>query len=203
VAHSEHRNDMTASPTDESKRLLRAEALARRRAAHLSGAAAASESVLRLFIGEMAPAPDAVVAGYWPMGDELDVRPLLERLAADGRAVALPVVAAKGQPLEFRRWRPGDLLEAGAHGTRHPLAAAAAVEPDLVLVPLLAFDDGGWRLGYGGGYYDRTLALLRARKPVVAVGVGYAAQRVAAVPRDGRDQRLDWMMTERGLSAPA
>lgn len=139
----------------------------------------------------------ATIAGYWPVGDELDVRPLMERLHGRGHALCLPVVVAKGRPLLFRRWRPGDALVPGGLGIPVPGEGAGEVRPDLLLVPLLAFDRGGHRLGYGAGFYDRTLALLRLGGPVTAVGVGYDAQEVPAVPRDALDQPLDWIVTER------
>lgn len=180
------------------KKTLRAEALARRRAAR-DDEGAAPERVRGLFMRQMPPAPGTVVAGYWPMGGELDVRPLLEAAHAAGARVALPVVAERHAALEFRAWRPGDVLEGGAHGTVHPPAAAPALVPDVLLVPLLAFDGRGWRLGYGGGYYDRTLAALRAERSVLAVGVGFAAQRLDAVPHEPTDQRLDRILTELGL----
>lgn len=140
----------------------------------------------------------AVVAGYWPLRQEIDVRPLLARLRAHGCVIALPVVLAPHRPLLFRVWRTGTRLETGAYGTRHPGTTAATVVPDLVLVPLLAFDRAGFRLGYGGGYYDRTLAALRRRRKVLALGIAFAGQAVAAVPRDRFDQPLDGIVTERG-----
>ncbi|MCA1908532.1 MAG: 5-formyltetrahydrofolate cyclo-ligase [Magnetospirillum sp.] len=143
-----------------------------------------------------------VIGGYWPMGDEIDPRPLLDILAGRGCVVGLPVVVARGQPLLFRQWGVGDVLEQGLHGTSHPAATAATVVPDLLLVPLLAFDMAGYRLGYGGGYYDRTLAGLRQRHHVTAIGVAFAAQRVQAVPRDHHDQRLDLVLTEHGMVKP-
>jgi 5-formyltetrahydrofolate cyclo-ligase len=144
-------------------------------------------------------APSSVVAGYWPLGDEADVRPLLAELSARGHVIVLPAVLQKNAPLVFRRWFVGQELERGPHRTVHPPASAEVVEPDLLLVPLLAFDDRGGRLGYGGGYYDRTLAALRgAGKKILAVGVAYGAQRWPALPMDEHDQRLDWVITEQG-----
>ncbi len=187
------------TPADDHKKRLRANAVAQRRIAHLKGAAAAAVSVRRLFLQHLPPPAGAVVAGYWPMGDELDVRPLLAALSAVVVDVALPVVAERRQPLEFRLWRPGEPLEPGAHGTSHPAASAPVIEPTVVLVPLLAFDAAGWRLGYGGGYYDRTLAGLRRAGMVAAVGIAYSAQQIAAVPHDGHDERLDWIVTEESV----
>ncbi len=141
-----------------------------------------------------------VVAGYWPLRQEIDVLPLLTRLRGRGCRIALPVVPGPRRPLTFRTWRAGTKLETGPFGTRHPGGGAATVVPDLVLVPLLAFDRTGFRLGYGGGYYDRTLALLRKKRSrIVAFGVAYAGQEVAAVPRDRFDQPLDGILTERGF----
>lgn len=144
----------------------------------------------------------AVVAGYWPLGDEIDPRPLMAALAGLGCRLALPVVVARATPLHFRAWAEGDTLEAGPHGTAHPPETAPRLRPDVLLVPLLGFDRGGWRLGYGGGYYDRTLESLRENAQVRAIGLAFAAQEMAAVPRDGHDQPLDAIATERELIEP-
>ncbi len=131
-----------------------------------------------------------------PMGDEFDVRPLLTRLSERGHVCALPVVTARGEALVFRRWHKGDRLAQAGFGTHEPGAHAAEIVPDIVLAPLLAFDDEGRRLGYGGGYYDRTLRALRAAGRVLAVGVCYQAQRVDEVPSGDGDENLDWIVTE-------
>ncbi len=140
---------------------------------------------------------DTVISGYWPIRDEIDPRPLLDSLAARGHALALPVVGPPDAPLVFRAWTKGDTLLPGPFGTRTPSAEARELTPRVVIVPLLAFDAAGYRLGYGGGYYDRTLAGLR-RGPgaVLAIGVAYPDQRVDAVPRAPYDERLDWVVTE-------
>lgn len=183
--------DRPGLPAD--KTCLRTAALARRKGAGIPGSA-----FLPAFAALPIP-PGAVLAGYWPIGDEADVRPLLDAWTARGFPAALPLVAAKDAPLLFRRWRPGMTLEAGPHKTFHPPASAGEVEPRVLLVPLLAFDGRGGRLGYGGGYYDRTLAALRgAGKQVLAVGVAFAAQEVLDLPMENHDQRLDWLITERG-----
>jgi 5-formyltetrahydrofolate cyclo-ligase len=145
--------------------------------------------------------PPAVVAGFWPIAEELDIRPLMIELINQGCQLALPVVVAKKQPLVFRAWRPGDPLEAGAFGTLQPTARRAVVEPEVLIVPLLAVDEEGWRLGYGGGFYDRTLEALRARKRVIAVGVAFNEQIVPEVPHDPNDQRLDWLLTDKRACA--
>ena len=140
-----------------------------------------------------------VVSVFWPIRDEPDTRPLLSALAGAGVVTALPVTPARGEPLTFRSWTLGDPLVAGRFGTSEPAASALDLDPDLVFVPLAAFDRRGHRLGYGAGYYDGALARLRRLKPVRAVGVAYAAQEVGAVPAEPHDQRLDAIITEGGL----
>ncbi|GIL40172.1 5-formyltetrahydrofolate cyclo-ligase [Roseiterribacter gracilis] len=140
--------------------------------------------------------PGRVISGYSPIGSEIDIVPLLAMLAVQGATLALPVVRKATRILEFRAWSPGDVLEAGVFGTRHPTQDAKVVTPDMVLVPMLAFDDTGHRLGYGGGYYDATLAMLRAAGSVTAVGCAFAAQRVPSLPVESNDQKLDWLVTE-------
>lgn len=192
------------SPTDDLsavKAAARAHAVVVRRQACADYGRVAAEK-LAIQADRLSFSCGTVVAGYWPMGDEIDPRPLLEILAGRGCVIGLPVVMARGQPLLFRQWEVGDPLEQGLHGTCHPVAAAAEVTPDLLLVPLLAFDGAGYRLGYGGGYYDRTLAALRHHTHVTAIGVAFAAQRMEAVPRDQHDQILDLILTEQGLVKP-
>jgi 5-formyltetrahydrofolate cyclo-ligase len=138
------------------------------------------------------------VSGFASLPAELNVWPLLRRLSGAGVPLALPVVARKGQPLVFRAWAPGDLMDKGVWGIPEPRADKPVLEPDVLLVPLLAFDIRGGRLGYGGGFYDRTLARLRAMKPIVAIGLAYDEQRVNAVPHLDYDQRLDWVLTPSG-----
>lgn len=188
--------------TDDKKR-LRAEAKARRAAAHGECAGDAADAVCAHFVAALAdmrmPSPGAVIAGYWPMRDELDVRPLMHELHARRYDCALPAVIGLGAPLEFRRWRPAIALEAGVRGTRHPPAGSARLTPRIVLVPLLAFDDNGFRLGYGAGLYDRTLAALRAGASLLAVGIGFAAQRIERLPRAPHDEPLDRVVTEAGV----
>jgi len=140
-----------------------------------------------------------VVSGYLAIGDELDVEPALQGLRETGMQLALPVVIAAGQALIFRQWQPGTDLEPGSLRTLHPTPDNPELAPDMLLVPMLAFDDQGYRIGWGGGFYDRTLAGLRSRKSVLAIGVAYAGQRVDKVPRDHHDARLDWIATEAGM----
>jgi len=140
----------------------------------------------------------AVVSGFASLPDELDCMPLMHQLANEGLGLALPLVTGKGQPLVFRSWAPGDAMDAGVWGIAQPKADKPVVEPDIMLVPLLAVDRNGCRLGYGGGFYDRTLQGLRARKPVLAIGLAYEEQVVDAVPHLDYDEPLDWVLTPAG-----
>jgi len=152
-------------------------------------------------------APTNIFAGYMPIGSELDCLPLLNRLAAADVPLCLPVVTAPDQPLIFRRWLPDDPLVPGSFGTSEPTTAAQEVLPQVLLVPMLAFDRQGHRLGYGGGYYDRTLKALRAPSDggggIVAIGVAFAGQLRDKVPVSDGDQPLDWILTEVGATCVA
>ena len=178
-----------------AKRALRRERL-ERRAAAAGEAPGAGERLAELFLDALALPARSVVAGYWPIRDEIDPRPLMRRLHAAGHACALCVLGARAAPLAFRAWAPGMALQPGGFGTQAPPADSPELAPDIVLTPLLAFDDHGHRLGYGGGYYDRTLARLRAGGRVLAVGAAFESQRVESVPHTDRDGRLDWVITE-------
>ena len=185
----------------KQKKLMRAEARARRAEAH-SRQAGAPERALRHFLDSLGFANGAVVSGYLPVDDEFDVVPFLAAANRHGCATGLPFVSGKGEPLVFRAWAPGDALVDGALNIPVPPDDAPVVVPSLLLVPMLAFDAAGYRLGYGGGFYDRTLVLLKTSNPsTLAVGVAYAAQQVDAVPRNHFDQPLDWIITEEGATA--
>ena len=192
-------NAGAADGIGEAKRALRAISRERRSAARRAATADAGEAAADYFLTTIDPAPDCAISAYWPMGDEFDTRPLLNRLHHRGNPCALPVVAARGCPLVFRAWTPQTVLIPADFGTSVPPDSAAEVTPCVLIVPLLAFDRRGYRLGYGGGFYDRTLAHLRADGwPVLAVGIAFAAQRIDRVPTDATDQRLDWLVTEVG-----
>ena len=136
----------------------------------------------------------AIVSGFWPLGDEIDIRPLMYALHERGHRVALPVTPKRGEALTFRRWQPGDVLVPERFGTMRPIGDP--LMPDMLLMPLLAFDADGHRLGYGGGFYDRTLAGLPNR---FRLGCAFAAQQVDAVPVGPYDMRLDAVATENGI----
>jgi 5-formyltetrahydrofolate cyclo-ligase len=182
----------------DAKRGLRVQAAEARRLAHdRDKDGQAAFAVRDHFLAAVKPSPRAVVGGYWPVGTELDVRPLLTALHERGHLCALPV-AQRRQPLTFHVWQPSDKLVAGVFGILMPDRRTPIVVPDVLLVPILAFDTDGMRVGYGGGYIDRTILNIRSRKELLTVGIAYAAQHVAKVPVDPFDQRLDWVVTELG-----
>jgi 5-formyltetrahydrofolate cyclo-ligase len=190
---------VTPSDLVQRKAALRAEQRRRRRAVSPYGAAAA-EAVADLLIGAFRLPEGGIVSGYWPLADELDPRPAMTRLAPLGHPLALPRVQGRGLPLVFHTWRPGDPLFAGPFEVMEPAAEAPHAKPRVLLVPLLAFDRHGRRLGYGAGYYDLVLRELRALSPPpLAIGVGFAAQEVDEVPAGPCDQPLDAVVTERAV----
>ena len=184
--------------TGEVKRAARTRALARRAAAFAAHGPAAGARLAAHGLSFLDLAPSATVSGFSAIRDEIDPAPLLARLHAEGYRLCLPVMQGKGLPLLFRAWSPGDAMGTVQWGIAEPLPDKPVLEPDVVLVPLLAFDAAGQRLGYGGGFYDRTLARLRSIKPVVAVGVAYDELKVDAVPHRSYDQPLDWVLTPSG-----
>ena len=187
--------DLDTHDIDQLKKTLRKDAKKKRAEAYRLLPNAAAELCHKLFNTIDLP-EGAVVSAYWPLGDELDPMPLLNALHAKGYRPVLPVIVGAGKPLIFRSWAPGDELDDAGFGTREPQPDKDALEPDVLFVPLLAFDRAGYRLGYGGGFYDRTLDKLRAVKPVTAIGIAYAAQEMDAVLRGPYDQPLDWIATE-------
>jgi 5-formyltetrahydrofolate cyclo-ligase len=187
---------MRDSSSATTKTELRRRALARRDTLPAAERQQAAETIAaRAF--PVAVAPGTIVAGFMPMKSEINPLPLLRALADAGARLALPVVAGQGKPLIMRAWAFGEPLAAGVWGIREPEPAAPEVAPDILIVPLLAFDRAGQRVGYGAGYYDRTIAVLRARQPVLAIGLAFAAQEIAAVPATPHDAPLDLVLTER------
>jgi 5-formyltetrahydrofolate cyclo-ligase len=182
---------MTEVALMAEKAALRARALPARAALAQPGAGEA----LAGHVLAAAPVNPSMIAGFWPMGDEIDTRPSLHALHQAGHRILLPVTPRRGEALSFRPWQPGCAMQAGRFGTQHPATSETAT-PDWLLIPLLAFDSAGNRLGYGGGYYDRTLAGLPA---AFRLGIAYAAQLVPAVPVGATDIGLHAIATEAGL----
>ncbi len=175
----------------EVKAAARKAAFAVRKEAFAKGQGQAAE----LLADYLAAQRGRVLSGYMPMRTEIDPLPAM---AAHQGPVGVPVIPGRAMALKFREWTPGCALEAGEFGALIP-AEGAWLEPEVLIVPLLAFDARGYRLGYGGGFYDRTLEALRARRPTLAVGFAFAAQEVAEVPIDATDQKLDAVVTEAGI----
>jgi len=189
---------MATTSIDEQKRELRKAVFARRDALAPAERQAAAEAVAaRPF--PVAIKPGTIVSGFSPIRTEINPLPLMRRLEAAGAKLALPVIVGRGQPLVMRAYAFGDALDAGVWGIREPKAEAPQVDPDILIVPLAAFDRRGNRIGHGAGYYDMTVNRLRALKPVLAIGIAYAVQEVDEVPVTARDAPLDFVLTERGV----
>jgi 5-formyltetrahydrofolate cyclo-ligase len=180
----------------ELKKTMRTEALARR--ADLAKAAPDASRGMENFLKSVPLAKGAAVSAYVAIGDEADLSPLIEALRERGHPILLPRVVGRGQPLAFHLYARHANLVPGVFGLSQPAADWPEATPDVLVVPLLAFDGQGNRLGYGAGFYDRTLAALRAGRQVLAVGYGFAGQEVAQVPHHDGDERLDWIVTEKG-----
>jgi 5-formyltetrahydrofolate cyclo-ligase len=186
---------MDAAP---SKAELRAAALAARDALGDKKREAAAKALAKRGLPIALPA-GAVVSGYSPIRNEIDPAPLMQKLASLGARLALPVVNARGKSLTFRAWSPSDRLVLGSLGIPEPSPAAAELIPDVMLVPLAAFDRSGHRIGYGAGYYDYTFVHLRKLHAVVGVGLAFAAQEIKSVPALAHDVALDFVLTEKDV----
>jgi 5-formyltetrahydrofolate cyclo-ligase len=179
-----------------SKAELRAAALSRRDALtdrqRVTGADALAKRGLPVEI-----APGMIVSGYSPIRSEIDPKPLMLKLAEKGARLALPAVAGRGRSLIFRAWSPNDRLMLGPLGIPEPSPAAAELVPDVMLVPLAAFDRSGHRIGYGAGHYDYSFAHLRKTKAIIGIGLAFAAQEIESVPALAHDVALDFVLTEK------
>jgi 5-formyltetrahydrofolate cyclo-ligase len=178
------------------KSALRSEAEARRAQAAADDDGSAAVRMADNVMSWRRPVAGDFIGVYWPFRSEIDTRPLIHQQHAAGCVIGLPVVTAKAAPLVFRQWTPDIVLVADRFGVLIPGPEAAELTPRTVVTPLLAFDRRGYRLGYGGGFYDRTLAKLRAEDGVLAVGVGFAAQEMDVVPTAEFDMQLDAVATE-------
>lgn len=187
--------------TPNPKRALRARMLGIRAKLDRDARERAAAAITRAGVDLPGLSSGAAVAGYVAMRGEIDPAPLIAALAERGHPIGLPVIVRREAPLEFWAWHPGAPLEKGLHGVPVPAPGAAKLVPDILFVPLVAFDCEGHRLGLGAGYYDRTLADLRGRHGITAVGVAFDEQAVDAVPHEANDQRLDWMLTPSGVFA--
>ena len=184
------------APFLDPKHILRERMKSERRAA-AKARPDASVHAAGNFIRSVLPSEPGIVALYYPIKDELDTEPIAAALTERNISMALPVTGKKGAPLRFLGYSPGDKLIPGVYGEKRPADGAPQLTPAIVIAPLLAFTRDGGRLGYGGGYYDRTLAGLRQAGEVLAVGYAFGAQEVDALPLSPLDQPLDWIVTER------
>lgn len=185
---------MNTSALSDDKAALRSEMLRKRKDLRRSDSNAVDE-LKKQVIQALSGLKDQTVSGYVAIGDELDIFPTLEALQEIGASIVLPVAGKLGEVLSFRLWSTGDELEKGRLSTYHPSANTDALDPDILLVPLVAFDLQGYRLGYGGGYYDRTLSDLREKKNIAAYGIGFDEQQVESIPREDHDAQLDGIIT--------
>ena len=178
----------------EVKAALRKEVFAKRKAAHAERGAkdGAANARLSAFFDTVSA---RVIAGYRPIRTEVDPTATMTAFSLAGRRICVPVIEAAGKPLKFREWTPGCEMVEGPFGAEVP-ASGDWLEPEALIVPLVGWDREGWRLGYGGGFYDRSLEGLRAKRPTLATGFAYAAQEVPEAPREPTDQQLDAMVTE-------
>ncbi|MFQ5439409.1 MAG: 5-formyltetrahydrofolate cyclo-ligase [Paracoccaceae bacterium] len=175
---------------------MRKTAFAARKSAHVQGLDGAACAMLAQYLASLGT--EGCVAGYMPIRTEINPLSVMRDLDAAGRVVCVPVIEAAGKPLLFSRWREGGAMTGGPFGATVP-ASADYVEPDIIVTPLVAFDRRGFRLGYGGGYYDRTLEKLRQKKRIIAIGFAYGAQELPTVPTEPTDQRLDAVVTQSGV----
>jgi 5-formyltetrahydrofolate cyclo-ligase len=188
---------MSDSSIEDAKAALRVRAKAQRAAIAPAIKSQAAIAAAAAFIEGVPLAPTDIVAGYWPIREEFDCKPLLILLMDSMQPVCLPVVLGEGLPLDMRLWEQGAPLYPSGFGTLAPSEIAPKVQPDVVIMPLLGFDSQGTRLGYGGGFYDRTLAAMRKRPRLI--GFAFAAQELPAIPREPHDQPLDVLITEAGI----
>jgi len=177
------------------KTAVRKQAFAARKFAHAGKLDATARAHLAAYLADL---PEfTIIAGFMPIRTEIDPVPLMAELHKAGKSVSVPVIEGKGKPLRFSRWSPETAMIDGPFGAKIP-AVDDFLEPDVLITPLLAYDARGYRLGYGGGFYDRSFQRLRDLKPITAVGFAYSAQMVPEVPTEATDQRLDAIVTETG-----
>lgn len=181
-----------------SKEVIRKEA-ADRRAALKSRIADLSLALAQQFLAQVPVPQDAIVSSYWAIGDEADPQFLESELRRRGHRIVMPRVAGRNQPLDFHLWETGAKLVRGGFGLSEPSRDWPKLNPDVLIVPMLAFDRAGYRVGYGAGYYDRTIRGLRAAKSVTAAGFAFAVQEFPELPHLAHDEKLDWIVTENGV----
>ncbi len=187
-------------PVVKAKKALREYATARRKLAHRRNSAGAGIRGAAHFLASIPLAPGAIIAGYWPIREEFDVMPLLRRLIAMGHRCALPLVDNNQRELIFKEWHLGTEMIEGCYNIPEPAETSESLLPNILVAPLLAYDSEGYRLGYGGGYYDKTIRRSRTSdRLIMSIGAAFWDQRVDHVPHNHMDEKLDWIVTERGV----
>ncbi len=181
---------------------LRKDASSIRKQAYKNDDGSAIFRIQAFFIDNIKLTSNTVISAFLPIGSEIDLRPMLSDLSEDNHIITLPCVVGDNMPLLFRHWQLGDPLIKESFGTMAPKNNAIEYIPDILLVPMLAFDNQGYRLGYGGGFYDRSLEKIRAVKKITAIGVAYGEQQIDKIPHDHHDQPLDMIITDEGIIIP-
>ncbi len=187
-----------ACMTDPNKKDIRIYARSIRQDIHQKNGREFSEKINDHFFQTQHFMPRTVFAAYYPIGSEVNSRPLMDTLNEQGHLTALPIITSKEEPLIFRLYRSGDALTKGSFGVPEPSSHMPSIIPDFLIIPMLAFNSQGYRLGYGTGFYDRTLEDLRRIKPIKAIGVAYSGQKNDDVPFEDHDEKMDWIITEKG-----
>ncbi len=188
---------MLAEDLDALKRNERKRARARRAEAFITAGREAGRRLAENILATLPLEEKKAISAFWPLEGEIDTLPVMTALHEAGHTVVLPVMLGAGQPLIFREWSPGDELVEAGFKTQEPSADKPECDPEILLVPLLAYDLAGYRLGYGGGFYDRTLAGLRSAGGVLTVGIAFDGQGAESVPHGMHDQSLDYIVTDR------
>jgi 5-formyltetrahydrofolate cyclo-ligase len=183
----------------EEKQALRKEMRAIRRDFHKASGERASFDLMELVSSSAALKNAEIISCFWPIQTEVNTVPLIHKLYKAGHQICLPIVVGNAQPLIFRQWTPETEMLEGAYKAMTPVESSPQLVPDLILSPLLAFDRNGYRLGYGGGFYDRSIEEIKTTKPLVTAGLAYSVQEVDNVPTEKTDQKLDFLITEKEI----
>lgn len=182
----------------ERKKHLRVSTRAVRREIHTRHGREFAEEIRTNFIQALNIMPQTTFGAYYPIGAEVNCRPLMDTLHAMGHTISLPVITGATDPLIYRMYKSGDQLEKGGFGTPQPCDYMPVVVPDILIIPMMGYSDKGYRLGYGSGFFDRTIELIRKQKPMKAIGLAYSGQRIDDMPVEAHDQKLDLIITEKG-----
>lgn len=193
----EHAIVIPDESTSESKRAIRADIRLKRRSVFNQFGMEYAEDIANHFVKHIPLMPQSVISAYWPIRSEVNIEPLMEKLVRNGHFLCLPCVATDGKSLVFRRYRLGDILDTGPYSLPQPMETSEEMQPYVLVVPMLAFSREGNRLGYGKGFYDRTIRSIRKEKPITVIGIAFSDQEVDSIPTEEHDQVMDWIITEK------